>query len=277
MFTFFLGILGLIFLWVLPLLWEQLTRLTQEFPKILGNSQVLLQGLYARYPDVISSSRIEQFYGHMSNLLAGFGKSLLGFSFASIISIVTVSVYLVLGPLLVFFFLRDNKKIVGWLKGFLPQERTILQKIWLNIQLKISCYIHGKLIEMLIVSVFTIAAFWVLGLRYSFLLGVLVGVSVIIPYIGVVLVTIPVAIVGLIDWGVSTHFWYLMLVYLLINLLDANVLVPVLYAEVMDLHPVAIMLAVLIFGCLGGFWGVFFAIPLMTIVNVLIKLWPVKK
>ena len=65
-----------------------------------------------------------------------------------------------------------------------------------------------------------------------------------------------------------------MLVYTVIIIFDANILVPVLFAEVMNLHPLAIILAVLLFGSLFGFWGVFFAIPLMALVNVVIKSWP---
>jgi len=182
----------------------------------------------------------------------------------------------VLGPLLVFFFLRDGSMIALWLKKFLPKERAVLREIWHDIKNKIACYVRGKIIEMTIVAVITILSFWVLHLHYAFLLGFLVGVSVIIPYLGVVLVTIPVAIIGLLAWGFSAHFWYLMLVYALINVLDANVLVPLLYSEVMDLHPVAVILAVLIFGCLAGFWGIFFAIPLMTTLHILMKRWPVK-
>jgi len=59
-----------------------------------------------------------------------------------------------------------------------------------------------------------------------------------------------------------------------IQMLDGNVLVPLLFSEAVDLHPVAIVIAVLFFGGLWGLWGVFFAIPLATLVNAILSAWP---
>ena len=65
-----------------------------------------------------------------------------------------------------------------------------------------------------------------------------------------------------------------MTVYFIIQALDGNVVVPLLFSEVVDLHPVAIIVAVLVFGGLWGFWGVFFAIPLATLVQAILVAWP---
>ena len=62
--------------------------------------------------------------------------------------------------------------------------------------------------------------------------------------------------------------------YLVIQFLDGNVLVPILFSEAVNLHPVAIIVAILVFGGIWGFWGVFFAIPLATLVKALINIWP---
>jgi putative permease len=112
-----------------------------------------------------------------------------------------------------------------------------------------------------------------MDLRYSLLLGVLVGFSVLIPYIGAAVVTIPVAIVALFQFGVTPEFWYLMLVYSIIQALDGNLIVPVLFSEAVSLHPLYIIIAVLVFGGMWGFWGVFFAIPLATLVKAVITAW----
>jgi putative permease len=113
-----------------------------------------------------------------------------------------------------------------------------------------------------------------LGLHYSLLLAVLVGVSVLIPYIGAMLVTIPVIGVGLFQWGLDSEFWTLLSVYLVIQALDGNVLVPILFSEAVNLHPLVIILSVVIFGGMWGFWGVFFAIPLATLVKAVVHAWP---
>ena len=115
--------------------------------------------------------------------------------------------------------------------------------------------------------------FAIMDLRYTVLLGVLVGFSVLIPYIGAAFVTIPVAIVALFQWGVSPEFWYLMVAYGIIQALDGNLLVPILFSEAVSLHPLYIIIAVLFFGGIWGFWGVFFAIPLATLVKALANAW----
>jgi putative permease len=117
------------------------------------------------------------------------------------------------------------------------------------------------------------AAFAFMELRYSLLLGLLVGFSVLIPYIGAAVVTIPVAVVGLFQFGLSSEFGYLMLVYFIIQALDGNLLVPILFSEAVSLHPLYIIIAVLVFGGMWGFWGVFFAIPLATLVKAVITAW----
>ena len=102
----------------------------------------------------------------------------------------------------------------------------------------------------------------------------LVGLSVVIPYIGATLVTIPVLLIAWFQWGWTSDFGWLALTYFVIQALDGNVLVPLLFSEVVNLHPVAIMVAILVFGGFWGFWGVFFAIPLATLVQAILVAWP---
>ena len=100
------------------------------------------------------------------------------------------------------------------------------------------------------------------------------GLSVLIPYIGAFVVTIPVVGVALFQFGAGTEFWSLFAVYLIIQGLDGNLLVPVLFSEAVNLHPLVIILSVVIFGGLWGFWGVFFAIPLATLIKAVVHAWP---
>jgi putative permease len=113
-----------------------------------------------------------------------------------------------------------------------------------------------------------------MGLNYAALLGVIVGLSVLIPFVGAAVVTIPVAVVAVIQFGWSWDLAWIMLAYAIIQGLDGNVLVPLLLSEAVDLHPITIILAILAFGGLWGFWGVFFAIPLATLVKAIYNAWP---
>ena len=76
------------------------------------------------------------------------------------------------------------------------------------------------------------------------------------------------------QWGWGSEFAYLIIAYGIIQALDGNVVVPLLFSEAVNLHPVAIIVAVLLFGGLWGFWGVFFAIPLATLVKAVLHAWP---
>jgi putative permease len=95
-----------------------------------------------------------------------------------------------------------------------------------------------------------------MDLNYAMLLAVLMGVQVIIPYIGATLVTFPVVAVAYFQWGLSgDDFMYIVIAYSIIQALDGVVLVPVLFSEAVNLHAVAIIIAILFFGGLWGFWG----------------------
>jgi putative permease len=106
------------------------------------------------------------------------------------------------------------------------------------------------------------------------LLSFLVGLSVIIPYVGAIAVTVPIALIGFFQWGFSAKLGYLLIMYQIIQILDGNVLVPLLFSEVVDLHPLAIIVSVLFFGGLWGLWGVFFAIPLAALTQAVLDAWP---
>lgn len=273
-FSLFLSLFLILLLWLLPFLWSQSVKLVTEIPIALGRSKAFIAQLQGEFPDYISAEQLDNIIIYLTNHITNFTKEILTFSLASVREIITLIVYLILVPLLVFFFLRDQKVIAKWFSGFLPEQRGVLVNIWHEMYGKLNSYIRGKIIEVVIAGLLTSLTFWLMGLNYAILLGSLFGLSVMIPYIGAFVVTIPIVATGLMQWGCNEHFFYLMLAYAAINIFDANVLVPILFSEVMNLHPLAIILAVLIFGNLFGFWGVFFAIPLAALTNVLIVLWP---
>ena len=190
------------------------------------------------------------------------------------VGVITVLVYLVLMPLLVFFFMKDKELILNWFRRLLPQHRGIAGDVWKDMDRQISNYVRGKAWEILIAWAVYYATFHAFGLRYAMLLSLLVGLSVIIPYAGAAMVTVPVLLVAWFEWGWTHQFIWLTIAYFVIHTLDGNVLVPLLFSEVVNLHPVAIIVAILVFGGIWGFWGVFFAIPLATLVQAILNAWP---
>lgn len=259
---------------LLPLAWHQTLSLVSQMPRMLEQWQQFLGVLPDRYPHIVSPEQLAGLVTGAQRELAGLGQAVLTRSLASIPGLLTVMVYLILIPLLVFFFLKDRQQILNWLAGFLPAERPFLRRIWSEMNEQFANYARGKMLEMLIIGFVTYFAFIWLGMQYAALLGLLVGLSVIVPYIGAALVTLPVIMVGFFQWGLSPEFYTMFAVYMIIQILDGNVLVPLLFSEAVNLHPVAIIVAVLFFGGIWGLWGVFFAIPLATLIKAIINAWP---
>lgn len=259
---------------LMPLVWRQLMSLASEMPNMLDRGQQFLQVLPERYPDLFSAAQVGELVSAVQSELAGLGPSLLSQSLASIPGLLTVMVYMILIPLLVFFFLKDRQQILDWLGGFLPAERPLLRRIWSEMNQQFANYARGKVLEVLIIGSVTYFAFTWLDMRYAALLSLLVGLSVIVPYIGATIVTLPVVVVGFFQWGLTGDFYYMLASYLVIQAVDGNVLVPFLFSEAVNLHPVAIIMAVLFFGGIWGVWGVFFAIPLATLIKAIINAWP---
>ena len=139
---------------------------------------------------------------------------------------------------------------------------------------QISNYVRGKAMEIIITGGVTYITFVILGVNYAALLGLLVGLSVVVPYIGATVVTVPVAVAAYFQFGWGPEFMWVMVAYGIIQGLDGNVLVPILFSEAVNLHPVSIITAVLVFGGFWGLWGVFFAIPLATLLKAVVTSWP---
>ena len=273
-FLVFVGAFFGVTLGLLPLVWRQMLSLAGEMPRMLEQGQQFLQVLPEEYPELVTKEQLTQVINMAQTELAGLGQTLVTRTLAYIPGILTVMVYLILIPLLVFFFLKDREQILNWLTRFLPAERPLLRRIWGEMNMQFANYARGKVLEVIIVGSVTYFLFAWMGLNYAALLGLLVGLSVIIPYIGAALVTLPVTMVAFFQWGFSSEFYALFAVYVIIQTVDGNVLVPWLFSEAVNLHPVAIILAVLFFGGIWGLWGVFFAIPLATLIKAIINAWP---
>ena len=273
-FTVFLALLLFVFLGLVPLLSKQLAQLVAEIPNMVSQGQQALLRLPELYPNVFSEDQVRDLMDDIRGALTTMGQQALSFSLASISHVLTIIVYLVLVPVLVFFFMKDKVQILEWVKRYLPRQRAVATAVWQEMDRQMGNYVRGKFVEIVIVGVVSWTVFVIMGLQFASLLGALVGLSVIIPYIGALVVSVPVIAIAFFQWGWGSEFIYVTIAYAIIQALDGNVLVPWLFSEAVNLHPIAIIIAVLVFGGLWGFWGVFFAIPLATLVNAVFEAWP---
>jgi putative permease len=241
---------------------------------MLSSGQTWLDELQAKYPTLITPDEIQNWISMVARELSVYGQRALTISLASLGNVIGLIVYLVLVPILVFFMLKDREKLVKFILSMMPEKRGLMSRIWNEMDGQIANYVRGKVVEIIIVGTVAFVTFAWFGLPYSALLAVLVGFSVLIPFIGAAVATIPVAAVAGFHFGLTDEFAYVLVAYGIIQALDGNVLVPILFSEAVNLHPVSIILAVLFFGGIWGFWGIFFAIPLATLLKSLVNAWP---
>ena len=273
-YVLFFGIFITLLGFLLPQVWNQLRRMMDELPNLLSQGQELLLNLPEIYPSLFSEEQVREFMDGLGGEVGSFGQAILEYSLASLPSVVAWIVFLVLVPILVFFMLKDKHDLLQWAGNLLPRNRPLMSAIWREMDQQIANYIRGKFVEIIIVGSTAYLVFIFLGLNYALLLSVITGLSVIVPYIGAAVVNIPIAVIAYVQWGLGGEFWTVIIAYNILQMLDGNVLVPIIFSEAVNLHPVAIIFAVLFFGGIWGLAGVFFAIPLATFIQAIINAWP---
>lgn len=278
----FLAIMILVLLWLIPELYQQIPKffldtLPEGITKFKSEMTIWIASVKTKFPGLISDKVISTWLDDLSNFIKDFSKNFV-FSWDSIKTVVSVVIFIVLMPLLVFFFLKDKQKIIDWMRSYYPKDIELTNTVWLDLNEQIGNYVRGKIFEILVVWFATFLGFVYFDMPLALVLAGMVGLSVVVPYIGAVVVTIPVLLIAYAQFGGFTpDFWWVIGVYAVIQTIDAVVIVPLLFSEVVKLHPVAIVVAVLVFGGLWGFWGVFFAIPLASLVQAILKAWPRKE
>ena len=273
-FLLFLAVLFGIVLVLIPLLVGQVGQLAQQLPAMVSALREQLLRLPEMYPDLIDQQQAVEMVEQLRFELLMVGQRLLAYSVALLPTLVSLSIYVVLVPLLVFFFLKDKARILSWFVGFLPEQRSLVNQVWRQVDLKVGGYVRGKLYEIVIVGVVSYIVFLALGLQFSILLATATGLSVLVPYVGALVVTVPVALVAYFQFGTINDLLWVLGAYGIIQALDGNLLAPLLLAETVNLHPNAIIVAILVFGAIWGFWGVFFAVPLASVVQAVVEAWP---
>jgi putative permease len=273
-YLFFLGVVFGFFFSVMPLVWRQLSALIKDMPTLVTRLKRLVFELQEEYSSLITLHELDTIIQKMTTEMANFGQWMLSLSLESLPVFITAMIYLIVVPILVFFFIKDKDKIINSIIDIFPQKRRLMTQVWDEMNRQFANYVRGKVVEIALVGGCTYIGFVFMGLNYGALLAILVGLSVVIPYIGAIIVTIPVTVIALIQFGLSDAFYYVMLIYLIIQMIDGNVLVPLLFSEVVNLHPTVIIIAVLFFGGIWGVWGVFFAIPLATMIKAVFSAWP---
>lgn len=271
----FLSLMLLIVAILLPLIWQQITDFVTNIPTMLTSFNYYLSNLPEKYPELMNISLFDTAINNIKNRAIEAGNSIVQFSISSLFSFISILINAVIIPIIIFFLLKDKQIIMDACWRYLPKDRNLMLSVANTMNQQISNYIEGTFSQIIILTTMIYVPFYFFELDYGLLLAVAAGVSIIIPYVGMVIASLPVVLVALFQWGISTQFGYFMATYLIIGLINGNIVVPILFSEALNLHPLVIIVAIIIFGGLWGFWGVFFSIPLATLIKAIIISWPI--
>ena len=263
--TFFL--LSLFIL--LPLVFKQMLGLFNDLPFMIQKVKFITYRFIEKYPFVFPAEQTNLLFSNIIAYVQSIGKTIISASLLSLAIIIKWILYIFLIPILVFFFLKDHIDIILWFKKIMPEKSKFWSKIWDVTNQQIANYIRGKFIEIVIITFISYILFKSYRLVYADLLAFGVGMSVVIPYIGTIIISVPVIFISAVQLGLTNDFLYFNIIYMLIQFLDGNLLVPVLFSETVDLHPISIIMAIIIFGSTLNIYGVFFAIPFAIVIKAI--------
>jgi predicted PurR-regulated permease PerM len=265
-----LMLLGLVLAFILlalilaPLVQAEARLLMQQIPKLVEwGSQTLLPWLSATFgidlmhdqAEVLAwlkghTSELSQLTRYLPKLTDG-GLAILGF-FAN----------LLLVPVVLFYLLRDWHRTLAHLAGWIPdslQTRTVA--IAREIDRVLSEFVRGQVMVILVMCVFYSAALWLVGLNYALAVGLITGILVFVPYMGIVVGVLLGTLAGLAQFGTLAGLLPVWGVFAAGQLLEGMAVTPWLVGERVGLHPVAVIFALMAFGQLFGFVGILVAIP----------------
>ncbi|PLX89015.1 MAG: AI-2E family transporter [Desulfuromonas sp.] len=268
---YFLIVSLLIFLFTLigPPNWKgMMIALKADFPRYIASAIAYLNDLLTRaqvhfpfierydLPGTISHSA-QQFFGI---ILKETPKSAM-----------RIGSLFLLVPLFSFFFLRDSKRIMRSLISLTPNRYfEMVLDIYDHVSWQLAHFIRGRILEALIIGIVVYVGLSVTDIRYAPILGVVAGVTNLLPYIGPIIGMIPGIVIALVDLGIGGQFWWIVCVYLLIAqiILDNFILIPILISRVSNLHPLWVILAIVMGGKLYGVIGMIIGVPIASIIKI---------
>ncbi|WP_164668522.1 AI-2E family transporter [Virgibacillus doumboii] len=263
---FFGGVAYLIYR-IYPAVIHQLSDLNKQLPHLITMYRDFIYSLYeytAFLPENVHDKMDELIYeaetyieNLLTNLVRGFTK------------IFDMIIFLTIIPVLVFYFLKDYVKIKNYFKKWIPnkyQDKT--GEVCHAIDESLGNYIRGQFIVCLFVGVTAYAVFYFLDIKYALLLAIIIALTNIIPYFGPIIGAVPaVAITA----AVSLKLVLIVLLSIfIIQLIEGNLLSPYIVGKSINIHPIAIIFALLLGSQISGVVGLILAVPILTIVNVIV-------
>lgn len=274
----FFSILVALLSWLGPLLYEQLTQLIAKVPYLMREIEILMreQG----QPALDSLNKLTNGAGDQLPTNAGdiiergfaLGGQMLLSVLASGGALLNVLSLLLITPIVSFYLLRDWDHGVARLNKLLPLAYApTIRALARDINRTLAGYLRGQLYVILILIVFYVALLSLIGLKFSLVIGVLAGALVIVPYLGTWVSMALALIVAYSQYDLGTLFWVTAGIFGVGQILESQILTPMIIGDRVGLHPLWLLFGMLAGGVLLGFVGVLLAVPITAVISVLVK------
>ena len=285
LYALLLVIVAALILWALPAAFSQGREFVEDTftgqdPKINRLKPYLQKIGFEDWDQVLTTVK-EKIKGHESELAKAGGTiagAVASVMTQSISGFVTVFSFIALVPVYLFFLLKNLNPWWERIKQCIPRSyRVQVLSTLEKIHRTNAAFFRGQLTISLIEGAILFIGLWIFGVRFSLLFGLIFAVLSIVPFLGFSVAFVGTLLFVLIDTGgFTTAFWFVVGVFVLIQVLEGLVLQPMILGKETGLHPIMIILALLVSGELFGFFGMLIAIPIATTVKILFDdyVWP---
>ena len=258
---------------VLPIVYQQVTLLISKIPTYNNYLQTVLmpvitKKIYSIDPSIAASVKdsISNFVNGIFIVIRELANNIWRYTMVTI----NLFVLILLIPIILFYFLRDWQKMTTSVDHLLPvPSRQKIAKLLTAISGTVSAYVRGQLNVCLLLSFYYSIALSMIGVDLGVLLGILSGISIIIPFVGIFTVFTLTMIISYFSFGISSKLLYIGIIYFIGSIIESYILTPKIIGDKIGLHPLWIIFAVLAFGSLFGFIGILIAVPTAGIIKIL--------
>lgn len=248
-----------------PMIGEQLGSLRLELPKYIDGVGTLMADTeqrirsYVGFLNINLGMRVESF---LMSSTESFFKQLPGF----LAKFVTIAL---LAPFVAFFMIKDGRAINRSFLNLVPnQVFELTMNLYHQINNQLGHFIRARLLEAVIVGLVTWVGLQLIGFPYAVLLGVFAALTNLIPYVGPVIGALPAALILLINKPSSLETFLVVAVYGVAQLIDIAVIIPLIVAKIVDLHPVTVVVVMIIGAQSMGLLGILISIPAASVLKV---------
>ena len=250
-----------------PAVIAQLQEMNEQFPQFVSMYETWSDGITEQtenFPEFVNE-KIKQIFAGVEGKI----QALLNKVMSTARGILDSLLIIFLIPFIVFYILKDYGEFYHIFWKFVPSKwRKDGQQLAKEIDKSLGNYIRGQLFVCLILGGVSALAFWFIGMKYPLLLGIIVGVTDIIPYFGPILGAIPTLMIAA---TVSTNLVIKAGITLaILQFVESNILSPYIVGRSLRMHPVVIMLALLVGGEIGGIVGLLLSVPLLAVLRTII-------